>query len=253
MTGGHWLAVFGLILGAWVVLYAMSLPSDLRDMGRIYGAEFWVELCSVTPDAAGYLKVVLMWAAMSAAMMAPTFLPALTTYDDLTATQATTRHGFYELLGGYLVVWLGFSVFAAAAQMTLSAVGLVSPIGQSLSDWFSVLLLLVAGIYQFSPLKEACLSKCRMPLTFFMQHWSPARWNAATMGLRLGLICLGCCWALMALAFVGGAMNLIWMGLATLIMVFEKLPEIGRYVTRPLGVALIGGAIVLAVQAIGLF
>jgi predicted metal-binding membrane protein len=108
-------------------------------------------------------------------------------------------------------------------------------------------LLLFAGLYQFSSLKEACLSKCRQPLTFFMAHWDEGPWRN---GLRLGAVCLGCCWALMALAFVGGVMNVAFMGLAALIMVLEKLPEIGRWVTRPLGVVLIAAAIWTGLSAV---
>jgi len=150
------------------------------------------------------------------------------------------------LVGGYLLVWVGFSVFAAAAQMILFQAGLLDPFGQSLSTALSGILLLGAGIYQFSPLKEACLSKCRRPLTFFMQHWDEGPFRN---GLRLGAVCIGCCWALMLLAFVGGVMNLAFMGLATLIMVFEKLPELGRFITRPLGVALCGAGVVLLVMS----
>jgi predicted metal-binding membrane protein len=168
-------------------------------------------------------------------MMAPTALPALATYDDL---GHTGRTNFGALLAGYLAVWLGFALLAAAAQMALFRADLVSAFGDSRSALLSAGLLAVAGGYQFSPLKEACLAKCRAPLTFFMQHWDEGAWRN---GLRLGLVCLGCCWALMALAFVGGVMNLAFMGLATVIMVIEKLPEAGRWLTRPLGTALLAG------------
>ena len=123
--------------------------------------------------------------------------------------------------------------------MALFHFDLVSGFGDSRSVWLSVALLAIAGGYQFSALKEACLSKCRAPLTFFMQHWGE---SPLSMGLRLGATCLGCCWALMLLAFVGGVMSLAFMGLATLIMTLEKLPDIGRWLSRPLGVALLGGA-----------
>ncbi len=242
MQGAHWLSVFAMILLAWAAVYAMSVPAEMRAAGRIYGADFWTALCNVTPDAAGYARLVVMWAAMSAAMMVPTFLPAMATYEDLTRTGATNPSGVWQLLAGYLAVWLGFSVLAAAVQMGLAASGLVDPLGGSLSRGFTAALLAGAGLYQFSTLKAACLSKCRAPLTFFMQHWRPERWNAVQMGLRLGVVCLGCCWALMALAFVGGTMNLIWMGLATVLMTFEKLPAIGDRLTRPLAIALLGAA-----------
>jgi len=243
MGAPHWLALFGLIATGWVILYAMALPSDARQLSQIYGVEFWRSLCVVAPDQAGVAGLVAMWAVMSAAMMAPTALPAFATYDDLIASGAGTRRGFGELAAGYLAVWLGFAVLAGSAQLLLFRAGLLSPLGQSLSPWLSGVLLIGAGAYQFSTLKEACLSKCRQPMTFFMQYWRDTRWNAAALGLRLGATCLGCCWALMLLGFVGGVMNLAFMGLATLIMIFEKLPDLGRYLTRPLGWALIAGGL----------
>lgn len=236
MGGWHWLALFGLILAAWVVLYAMSLNSDPRDLSALYGAQFWAALCTVSPDVAGFGKLFLMWGLMSAAMMAPTFLPALATYEELPGSEA---RGTTELLTGYLVIWGGFSLIAAGAQLTLFIYGFVTPTGQSISIWLTAALLILAGLYQFSRFKDACLSKCRMPLTFFMERWRDTRWNALTMGLELGLVCLGCCWALMLLGFVGGTMNMLWMGIATLLMTFEKLPDIGRVVTKPLGLLLI--------------
>jgi predicted metal-binding membrane protein len=244
MGAPHWLALFGLILGAWVALYAMALPADLRASARIFGADFWESLCTVTPDAAGFGRVVLMWALMAAAMMAPTALPAFATYDDL---GRSTQTRFGALVAGYLIVWLGFSVLAGALQMALFGAGLVSAFGDSLSVWLSAGLLLLAGFYQFSAVKEACLSKCRAPLTFFMAHWDE---GPLRNGVRLGLVCLGCCWALMLLAFVGGVMNIAFMGLATLIMVIEKLPHYGRVLTRPLGAVLVISAVFVAFGAV---
>ncbi|MBE1282165.1 MAG: DUF2182 domain-containing protein [Rhodobacteraceae bacterium] len=245
MGGWHWLALFALILAAWVVLYLMSVPLDLREAGQVYGADFWRDLCTLTPDGAGYARMVLMWGLMSAAMMSPTALPAFATYEDLSRSAQNTNFG--ALVGGYLAVWLGFSVIAAAMQMVLFRADLLSAFGDSQSSLMSAALLLIAGIYQFSPLKEGCLSKCRRPIMFFMEHWDEGPWRN---GVRLGLVCLGCCWALMLLAFVGGVMNIAFMGLATLIMVFEKLPDLGRYVTRPLGFALLIGAGGMALSAL---
>ena len=237
MTAPHWLALFAGILLAWGALYLMAVPAEMRALGAVYGEAFWQSLCTVTPDAAGLVRMIVMWALMSAAMMAPTALPAMATYDDLSHTAPDTRFG--HLLAGYLAVWFGFSVLAAFAQMGLFSVGALNGLGESVSGGLSAALLAVAGLYQFSPVKDACLSKCRYPLTFFIQHWEEGPWRN---GLRLGLVCLGCCWALMLLAFVGGVMNLAFMGLATVLMVLEKLPDLGRLVTRPLGVALLVAA-----------
>ena len=244
MGTAQWLLVFGLILFAWAALFVLAVRADLRSAAQLYGADFWDALCTVTLDGAGYANAALMWALMAAAMMAPTALPAFATYDDL---GRSTQTRFGALVLGYLSVWLGFSLLAGALQMGLFTAGLVSAFGDSMSVWLSAGLLLVAGLYQFSPVKEACLSKCRAPLTFFMAHWEE---GPLRNGLRLGLVCLGCCWALMLLAFVGGVMNIAFMGLATLIMVIEKLPRYGRILTRPLGAVLILSATTLALRAI---
>lgn len=233
MGAPHWLGLFGLILAGWVALWLMSVPAETRALGRVYGAEFWLELCLATPDISGFPKLFLMWALMSAAMMLPTALPALATYEDLGAS-AETRFG--ALVGGYLLIWLGFAAVAAGAQIGFMRLGLLDGLGTSRSALFSAALLVLAGGYQFSALKDACLSQCRMPLTFFMQYWSE---GAFRMGLRLGAVCLGCCWALMLLGFVGGVMSLGFMALATVIMVVEKLPDLGKYISKPLGFGLI--------------
>lgn len=233
MTGLHWIVLFGMILLAWFALFLMAVPDDMRSLSRIYGTDFWASLCVVTPDVGGFTRLFAMWALMSAAMMAPTALPAFATYEDLGYTTDTK---FAPLVIGYTIVWLGYSAIAAGVQIVLFQFGLIDAFGTSLSNGLSAILLIVAGAYQFSPIKEACLSKCRMPLTFFMQHFEE---GPLRNGLRLGLICLGCCWALMALAFVGGVMNLAFMGLATILMILEKMPELGRYLTKPLGGILI--------------
>ena len=241
LAGAQWLMLFGAILGAWVALYAMAIPNELREASRIFGTDFWVALCTVTPDLAGMVRVTLMWMLMSVAMMLPTVLPTFAAYDDLAQSTETDLPRF---VAGFLAIWAGFSILAAGLQMALFRFDLVSAFGDSRSATLSAVLLTIAGLYQFSALKEACLSKCRMPVTFFMQHWDDGPFR---MGLRLGATCLGCCWALMLLAFVGGVMSLAFMGLATLIMTLEKLPDVGRWLNKPLGLALLGFAALAAV------
>jgi predicted metal-binding membrane protein len=230
MGAPHWLALFAMILLAWIALFVMATPGDMGatpgDMAAMSGG-----------SGVGWPGMFGMWVLMTAAMMAPTVLPALATYDDLARTGTATNMA--QLIGGYLTVWIGFSLLASGAQMALFRADLLDQMGQSASDWLSAVLLAGAGVYQFVPAKEACLSKCRAPLTFFMSHWDEGPWRN---GLRLGVVCVGCCWALMALGFVGGVMNLGFMGLATLVMIVEKLPEVGRWVTRPLGALLIAAA-----------
>jgi predicted metal-binding membrane protein len=236
-TGALWLGFFGLILAAWSGLYAMIITSPMAGVP----ASLWEALCTGA-EAASPLALFAMWALMSAAMMLPTFIPALRTFLNLGSTGATKPGEALALIAGYGAIWILGAGLGAATQSALAATGLVAPDGSSLSRWLTVALLLGAGLYQFAHLKAACLAKCRMPLTFFMERWAPGAPRAFRMGLELGALCFGCCWALMALAFVGGTMSLLWMGAATLFMVFEKLPDIGRLLTRPMGYALIAAA-----------
>lgn len=236
--------LYGIIGAAWIALYAMSIPPDLREASRLFGAEFLAALCTVTPDIAGLGRVTLMWLVMATAMMLPTALPAFAAYDDIRRAGAKTN--LTALVGGFLTVWAGFSLVAAALQMALFRLDLVSPYGDSRSIWLSAALLALAGGYQFSAIKESCLRACRSPMAFFMQDWDRGAWRN---GLHLGAMCIGCCWALMLLAFVGGVLSLAFMCLATVIMTLEKLPDIGRWLSLPLGVALLAGSAAVSISA----
>lgn len=232
-----WLAFFGLILACWILVFRMAVPAELRSIETTFGASILDVICGGSIGTTGIVPLAAMWALMSAAMMAPTALPAFATYQDLGHVAPT---GTGLLACGYLAAWFGFSAAAATLQVILFDLGLVGALGQSRSEALTMLLLASAGVYQFSPLKAACLSRCRAPLAFFLQHWAEGPFRN---GLRLGLDCIGCCWALMLLGFVGGTMNLAFMGLAMILMTLEKLPDIGRHLTRPLGGALIAGAL----------
>ncbi len=231
----RWVGFFAALLAAWALLFAMQPDVAAPEGWEVLGADYWAAICRAAVEDASYLAVLAMWGLMSAAMMAPTAIPAFKSYDDLTHTDAADAAGFGSFIGGYLLAWLGFSILAAALQVALANAGALDFEGRSLLPWLNAMLLAGAGLYQFSPIKEACLSKCRAPMMFFMAEWRPGRTGALMMGLRLGAVCIGCCWALMLLAFVGGVMSLAWMGAAMLLMAFEKLPALGRYLTRPLG------------------
>ncbi len=233
----HWVLFFCLLSAAWFLLAVMAVPAELRSLESQFGLSLVEILCGNAAGSTGFWPVFLMWVLMSAGMMAPTAVPAFAAYEDIGHVAPTH---FTRLVCGYLLVWTGFSLAAAGLQVVFFEFGLLSSLGQSQSDGLTFALLLGAGLYQFSPLKEACLSRCRAPLTFFMQHWKEGPFRN---GLRLGADCVGCCWALMLLGFAGGTMNLGFMALAMVLMVLEKLPDIGRYLTRPLGWALIAAAI----------
>ena len=236
--GVLWLGFYALILLAWGVIFAQVAQAPVG---------LWGVLCT-TAAAAGFFDLWGMWALMAAAMMLPTFVPALRTFVNMGAAGATRPIEAAALVMGYALVWVAGAALGAAAQMALSRAGVLAADGSSLSVWLTTALLVASGLYQLSILKSACLAKCRMPLTYFMGRWAPGLPRAFIMGAELGLICFGCCWALMALAFVGGTMNLVWMGLATLFMVLEKLPQLGRPLTRPAGFALIAAGVLLALR-----
>lgn len=234
-----WPAFFGAVLAAWVALFLMAraqaLPEGLpRDI--------WASLC-IAAGQADPFALWAMWGLMAAAMMLPTFAPALATYSCLPGTGAGA---VAALVAGYLAVWLAASAVGAGAQAALSRAAMVAPDGASLSRGLTAGLLVLAGAWQFAPLKSACLTRCRHPLTYFLERWQPGPARAFRMGAGIGVHCLGCCWALMATGFVGGTMNLVWMGAATAFMTAEKL-AIGQGLTRPAGVVLMGagGAVAL--------
>ena len=125
-------------------------------------------------------------------------------------------------------------------------------LGVAQSPWSAVGLLLIVGLFQFTKAKEVCHGVCHAPMNYFLGNWRPGALGGVRMGLGLGVFCVVCCWGYMALGFVGGSMNLLWMGLATVLMVLEKLPQVAHYVVKPVGVLLIAAGFVVAAIAAGL-
>ena len=228
---------------SWIFVFLVSQDaSGVQPLQSIYGADFWVALCSQAQGFNNLFSLFLMWVIMSGAMMMPTLVPTLKTYQDLIYSGAGNSLGFILVSCGFLMVWIFFGLFMAVLQAFFLEQNFVNSTGQIIYPIFSTSLLASAGLYQFSKLKNRCATKCRAPLVFFMEFWRPGSIQSFKMGLRLGLSCLGCCWMLMLLAFVGGTMSFAFMGLATLIMVLEKLPQLGNYISKPLGYLLILGA-----------
>ncbi|UWQ97510.1 DUF2182 domain-containing protein [Rhodobacteraceae bacterium M385] len=184
-----------------------------------------------------------MWSIMMAAMMLPTLVPTLTNYDRLIASADGTRAGWLGVLAGYSIIWIGVAALFAVTQILLLRAGLIDMMGIASNTWIAGGLLIAVGAFQFTRAKEVCHGVCHAPMTYFLGHWKTGFRGGIRMGMGLGVFCAGCCWGFMALGFVGGMMSLLWMGLATLFMVLEKLPQIGHYVTKPLGGALIIGGL----------
>ena len=250
MRTSLWLAFFGLILVAWVWLYMMAGSMDLDLIGR--PGPMGARMAAMDPRMDMYMPmahfgpVFAMWAVMMAAMMLPTLVPTLTTYESLMVSADGTRAGWLGVIVGYTVVWLGFAAAIAGVQLALLFGGLVDMLGIPTSRWYAAVLLVIVGLFQFTRAKEICHGVCHAPMTYFLGHWRPGFAGGVRMGLGLGAFCAGCCWGFMALGFVGGVMSLLWMGLATLFMVLEKLPQVGHVVTKPMGAALIAGGVIVA-------
>ena len=151
----------------------------------------------------------------------------------------------------YLLVWFPFSAGATAAQWALQAMDWVDPMIVSSSALLTALLLLLAGVYQFSRLKQVCLSRCRAPMVFLLGEWRAGRRGAFVMGVRHGLFCVGCCWALMALLFVGGVMNLAWIAALSIAVAVEKLAPGGERLASALGLGLTVAGLVKFLALVG--
>ena len=183
-----------------------------------------------------------MWAVMMVAMMVPSASPMILLHLGTHRRQGSTGNatratGAFVL--GYLLVWTGFSAAATLLQWGLERLALLSPMMVGTSDVFGGTVLAAAGIYQLTPIKEACLRHCRSPVGFIMHHWRPGTRGALVMGLHHGLYCIGCCWLLMAQLFVGGVMNLVWIAALSVLVLLEKLLPGGELLARATGGALL--------------
>lgn len=206
-----------------------------------------------------YWAIMLaMWWVMMIAMMAPSAAPMILLYAGVTRHEQKSGRlaaGVVPTAGfaaGYLIAWLVFSVLATVLQFSLEQAGLVhSMLMWSLNSWLSAALLFAAGLYQLTPYKQACLRHCRSPAHFLSAHWRPGQLGAIRMGVEHGAYCVGCCWALMALLFVGGIMNLLWIAGLSVLVLLEKVVPRGERIARAAGFACIAAALSIAGRAVG--
>ncbi len=242
-------ALCGLTVLAWVYLWVdagrmahMSATDSVT--ATVAAARVW--------DPGPLALTFVMWAVMMVGMMVPSAAPAILVYSAI-ATQrrdsAPGRVAVWVFTGGYLAVWTAFSLGATLLQAALAYERLLRmPAMESASLVLTGVLFVVAGLYQWSPLKHACLRKCRSPLRLFMFRWRSGVAGAFRMGAEHGLICVGCCWALMLLLFTAGVMNLTWVAVIAGFVLLEKLAPGGRLFGRLAGAALglVGAGILVA-------
>ena len=185
------------------------------------------------------LSVFLMWAIMMVAMMLPTALPMMLLYARVAGQQRTSPSALpptFVFVGAYVAVWTAFSAVAAGTQWALTSVGVVNDAMRFDDRLPGGILLIAAGLYQLTPLKRICLTRCRTPFEFLTVHWRPGYRGALGMGIRHGAYCVGCCWFVMALLFVGGVMNLGWVAVIAAFVLAEKVLPFGQRVGLVAGV-----------------
>ena len=247
-------AVFALLLvaapvaatGAYLIwmdwgMRHMDQAADVLLMPRMIG---W--------GAIDLALVFLMWALMMVAMMAPSAVPAARLVARIVETAwgaAPARRSVSVFLGGYLLVWVAFSVGATLLHWGLLSAALVSPMMQSSAPPLSALILMAAGAYQFSPIKNICLRRCQSPLSLMIECAGWRGHDPLKAGVRLGVFCVGCCWALMAVLLVTGVMNILWVVLLAIYVLVEKSTPRQTWIPRVAGVSLIawGGWLLLGV------
>ncbi|MGM9486013.1 DUF2182 domain-containing protein [Ideonella sp. YS5] len=225
------LLIVAAAVAGWACLVWMAV-----DMGHP-----WVRL--TMPATAHWhgsnaLAIFAMWSVMMAAMMLPSALPMIVTFAHV-SVQAGEQGRARLFVAAYLLVWTVFSAGATALQWGFQALRWVDPMVVSTSPTLDGVLLAIAGIYQFSPLKKMCLARCRTPFGFLMGEWRAGAAGAFRMGIRHGLFCAGCCWAVMVLLFVGGVMNIAWIAALSIVVAVEKMAPRGDRLSLLLGVGLI--------------
>lgn len=198
-----------------------------------------------------FLLNAVMWIVMMVAMMLPAATPMMMMYAAMQRRHQEQHLPFVPtgvFVLGYFLVWSGFSVLATIVQWGLHSAALLSSMMGHTGPVLGGALLILAGVFQWTPLKSVCLTHCRSPLGFFMTNWQDGYSGALRMGWQHGLYCLGCCWILMALLFAAGVMNLLWVALLTVFVLVEKIVPYGDLLGRITGVGLIVGGLVMVGQ-----
>lgn len=236
-------ALVGVTALAWIYLFRMSAGMKPLTPMEIMVVRPW--------DLVDFGLIFLMWAIMMVGMMVPTAAPMTMMYAAVARKAARDQTPVPPTLvfaSGYVVLWTLFSVIASLAQWGFDQAAMLSPMMVATSPALGGGLLLVAGAYELTPFKRVCLDHCRSPVHFLSAHWRPGVAGAFRMGVEHGAFCVGCCWALMGLLFVGGVMNLLWVGTIAFFVLVQKLMPHGQVTSR-----LAGGALIVAgAAALGL-
>jgi predicted metal-binding membrane protein len=246
LTALAWTYLLGLALSGGATAPSSSMPGmDMAamNMAASAGPSRMVE----------FLFTFAMWVVMMIGMMTPSAAPMILIYARV-GRQAREEGKLFAatgwFAGGYLLAWTAFAVVASLVQEALSAAALITPMLALGSGLSAAPVLIAAGLYQWSPLKQSCLSQCRAPLGFLTRHGGFRRDpnGALNLGLKHGLYCIGCCWALMLLLFVAGVMNAAWIAALSILVLLEKILPFGRFMPRAVGLVLIAAGTIFVVR-----
>jgi len=225
------LALIGLAAISWLYMYLQMGPMDEMAMPVAFSP--WT--------AADFALNVAIWWVMMPGMMLPSAAPMILTFATVNRRKRTRGRPFVPtavFTTGYLTAWGLFGIAATLADWGLEQTALMSPMTQRLTPALGAALIVVAGVYQLTPFKYVCLTHCRSPFDFVLNHWRDGAVGALRMGFEHGLYCLGCCWFLMALLFAAGTMSLLWMAAITAFVLAEKLFPAGRWIARVSGLVM---------------
>ena len=231
-----WMSLIVIVGLAWtyLILLAQSTPASAMSSMRSWALK-------------DYFMMFIMWAVMMIGMMVPTSIRAIKIYSRIARRTTNSSNGVaatYWFILGYIIIWTGFSILAAVLQGVLSNIGMLSPMMVSSSTYLGASLLIASGLYQLTPWKDACLTHCQSPAMYLAGRFGPRAIDGIKLGIHHGAYCLGCCWLLMSLLFVGGVMNLLWIAAITGLVLFEKLLPARIKLTRISAVLMIGAGII---------
>jgi predicted metal-binding membrane protein len=246
-------ALVTLVVLAWSYLLVLSKQMSADDsMASMPAMPNMPGMGGTAGSAESLALTVLMWWTMMVGMMVPSAAPMILLFGNVQRRQLASESPRLRVAlftAGYLAIWGAFSVFAAGTQLSLAKLALLAPVDLTVTAWLGATLVALAGIYQLTPLKNACLRHCRSPAEFLSSHWRRGNAGAFHMGVEHGVYCVGCCWLLMSLLFVVGVMNLVWVAVIAAFVLIEKLVPQGEITAKINGIALLALALFLALNA----
>jgi len=223
---------------AWFYIIYLYRQMVVMDMDALFFA------MPMTPSwtVVDFVLLFLMWLVMMIAMMTPSVAPLILLFTKVNRQRREQQNPFVNtsyLFIGYFVVWGGFSLIATLLQWLLQQVSWLNPDMIITNKIAGSIILVAAGVFQFTPLKQTCLSFCKSPLEFIFKHWKEGKKGAIRMGIKNGVYCVGCCWVLMVLLFVSGVMNILWVALIALFVLIEKVSAKSKWISFAAGGLLI--------------